>query len=92
MSTAEKQFRSGGGIAISLAVDTVDGDAEIDELVARLDEARGVLLSSSYEYPGRYTRWDMGFTDPPLAITSRAQQVSVRALNPRGSVLPRTGA
>ena len=87
MSTAEKQFRSGGGIAISLAVDTVDGDAEIDDLVARLDEARGVLLSSSYEYPGRYTRWDMGFTDPPLAITSRAQQVSVRALNPRGSVL-----
>ena len=87
MSTVERQFQTGGGIAISLTTSMVDGDAEIDELVARLDEARGVLLSSSYEYPGRYTRWDMGFTDPPLVVTSRAQQVSVRALNERGSVL-----
>ncbi len=65
----------------------VDGAAEIDALVDRLDAARGVLLSSSYEYPGRYTRWDMGFTDPPLVITSRAQAVRVQALNERGAVL-----
>ena len=87
MSTAETQFQTGGGITISLAASTVDGDAEVEDLVDRLDEARGVLLSSSYEYPGRYTRWDMGFTDPPLAITSRAQDVSVSALNERGTVL-----
>ena len=87
MTTADTQFRTVGGITISLATTTVDGIAEVEDLVDRLDEARGVLLSSSYEYPGRYTRWDMGFTDPPLVITSRAQDVSVRALNERGTVL-----
>ena len=86
-NTAETQFQTGGGLTISLAASTVDGNAEIEDLIDRLDEARGVLLSSSYEYPGRYTRWDMGFADPPLAVTSRAQDVSVSALNERGSVL-----
>ena len=51
-NTVEKQFQTGGGIAISLAASMVDGNAEIEDLVDRLDEARGVLLSSSYEYPG----------------------------------------
>ncbi len=83
----ETQFRTGGGITISLTASKVDGNAEIEALVDRLDQARGVLLSSSYEYPGRYTRWDMGFADPPLAITSRAQDVWVDALNERGTVL-----
>lgn len=83
----ETQFQTGGGINISLTASTVDGNAEIEDLVDRLDEARGVLLSSSYEYPGRYTRWDMGFADPPLAITSRAQDIWVSALNERGTVL-----
>ena len=87
MSTGETQFQTGGGITVSLAASTVDGNAEIEDLVDRLDEARGVLLSSSYEYPGRYTRWDMGFADPPLAITSRAQDIWVSALNERGTVL-----
>ena len=85
--TGETQFQTGGGITVSLAASTVDGNAEIEDLVDRLDEARGVLLSSSYEYPGRYTRWDMGFADPPLAITSRAQDIWVSALNERGTVL-----
>ena len=83
----ETQFQTGDGINISLTASTVDGNAEIEDLVDRLDEARGVLLSSSYEYPGRYTRWDMGFADPPLAITSRAQDIWVSALNERGTVL-----
>ena len=81
------EFRTAGGISITLTATTVDGNAEVEDLVDRLDEARGVLLSSSYEYPGRYTRWDMGFTDPPLAVTSRGQDVQVSALNERGKML-----
>ena len=85
--TGETQFQTGGGITVWMAASMVDGNSEIEDLVDRLDEARGVLLSSSYEYPGRYTRWDMGFVDPPLAITSRAQDIWVDALNERGAVL-----
>ncbi|MFL2987392.1 MAG: anthranilate synthase component I [Candidatus Poriferisodalaceae bacterium] len=74
---------------IEVQVDTVpiEPDAAIEDLVDRLDSARGVLLSSSYEYPGRYTRWDMGFVDPPVSVTSQGDLVTAKALNPRGEVL-----
>jgi anthranilate synthase len=52
-----------------------------------LDTRRGVLLTSSYEYPGRYTRWDLGFVDPPLSLTARERELWVEALNARGEVL-----
>jgi anthranilate synthase len=52
-----------------------------------LDNRRGVLFSSSFEFPGRYTRWDMGFVDPPLAFTARARRFSIEALNSRGRIL-----
>jgi len=56
-------------------------------LAEALDRRRGVLFSSSFEFPGRYTRWDMGFIDPPLALTARGRGFSIDALNPRGRVL-----
>jgi anthranilate synthase len=56
-------------------------------LAEALDERCGVLFSSSFEFPGRYTRWDMGFVDPPLVFTARGRRFSVDALNERGRVL-----
>jgi anthranilate synthase len=56
-------------------------------LAQALDRRRGVLFSSSFEFPGRYTRWDMGFVDPPLVFTARGQRFSIEALNPRGRIL-----
>jgi len=47
----------------------------------------GVLLSSSYEYPGRYSRWTVGFIDPPLIITGRGLNFSIEPLNERGVVI-----
>ena len=38
----------------------------ISSYVDRLDERRGAVFSSNYEYPGRYTRWDTAIIDPPL--------------------------
>ncbi|MFN3497294.1 MAG: anthranilate synthase component I, partial [Pannonibacter indicus] len=42
---------------------------------------------SSYEYPGRYTRWDMALVNPPLVLESAGRNVEIRALNARGLVL-----
>src|SRR5882724_11689353 len=56
-------------------------------LADALDQRRGVLFSSSFEFPGRYTRWDMGFVDPPLVFTARGRRFSIDALNERGRVL-----
>ena len=80
-------YTTEGGVEVSLQVTSVEPLEAIEDLVDRLDSARGVLLSSSYEYPGRYTRWDMGFVDPPLVITSHGDKVDVEALNSRGELL-----
>ena len=56
-------------------------------LQAALDNHRGVLLTSSFEYPGRYTRWDIGFVDPPLVFTSHGRDFGFEALNDRGELL-----
>ena len=82
-----QSFVTAGGIEVAVTSSPIHPEAVIEDLIDRLDAARGVLLSSSYEYPGRYTRWDMGFVDPPLVLTSRGQAITVEALNERGEVL-----
>ncbi|MFB2550607.1 anthranilate synthase [Ensifer soli] len=55
--------------------------------VDRLDERRGAVFSSNYEYPGRYTRWDTAVVDPPLGISSFGRSMWIEAYNARGEVL-----
>ena len=76
-----------GGIRVHRTVDDIPVANAIEPVIGALDEHRGVLLASSYEYPGRYTRWDMGFVDPPLAVTARGRAVRIDALNGRGALL-----
>src|SRR5262245_33052239 len=76
-----------GGIAIDRQVEDIPVPGAIEPLLDALDQRRGVVLASSYEYPGRYTRWDMGFVDPPLALTARDRTFRLEALNARGRVL-----
>jgi anthranilate synthase len=76
-----------GGIAVQRTVEDIPLDGAIEPLIEALDSRRGVLLASSYEYPGRYTRWDIGLVDPPLQVVSRGRAVSVAALNARGAAL-----
>ena len=84
----EHRFRTAGGIEVRRHTIPVALDPDpVAELAARIDGRRGVLLASSYEYPGRYTRWDIGFADPPLEIVARGRSGAVRALNERGEVL-----
>ncbi len=81
------EYLTAGGIKVTVAVETVEGATEVEALIDRLNTAKGVLLSSSYEYPGRYTRWDIGFADPPLELVCSARDVSINALNERGEIL-----
>ncbi|MEZ5278875.1 MAG: anthranilate synthase component I [Acidimicrobiales bacterium] len=86
-SPSMHRYRTQGGVVVDVETSDVDHEVAIEDLVDRLDSERGLLLSSSYEYPGRYTRWDMGFVQPPLVVTAAANRVDVQALNARGSVL-----
>src|SRR5262245_5974467 len=80
-------YETAGGIRVHRIVEEIPVANAIEPVVQALDAHRGVLLASSYEYPGRYKRWDMGFVDPPLALTARNRDFRVQALNPRGRVL-----
>lgn len=59
----------------------------VDEIAEQLDTQRGVLLTSDFEYPNRYSRLCRGFLNPPLVISARDRNIDVEALNERGLVL-----
>jgi len=80
-------YRTAGGIQVHRAAVQLDYADALTPLVAALDNQPGVLLSSAFEYPGRYTRWDIGCVAPPLRISARGRKVLVEALNVRGRVL-----
>ena len=65
----------------------MSSEAVIESLIDRLDSHKGVLLTSSYEFPGRYARWSLGFVDPPLEVSGRANHCTIKALNDRGKIL-----
>jgi len=83
----EESFVTKGGIGISVATRAADYDQGTSPWIDRLDAERGAVFSSSYEYPGRYTRWDMALVNPPMALESRGSDVRVEALNERGLLL-----
>lgn len=64
-------------------MDVPHAEEYVDDLVEALDSRRGVLLTSSYEFPGRYARWTLGFSDPPLELSGTGRDFRVRALNDR---------
>ena len=80
-------FDTLSGVRIQRTTEKLIYGRAIAPLIDALDTQRGVLLASSFEYPGRYTRWDIGFRDPPLVLTSRQSAFEVEALNARGRVL-----
>jgi anthranilate synthase len=80
-------FVTEGGITVSRRQESAVFQASSEALIDRLDSHLGALFASNYEYPGRYNRWEFGFSEPPLMIESRGRTMRIRALNPRGGVL-----
>lgn len=79
-----------GAVRVERLVEKLTGEeAELGfaELGLELDSKRGCLFQSAYEFPGRYSRWSVGFVDPPLVLESRAKAFWVTALNARGRVM-----
>mmetsp|Transcript_21964 Transcript_21964/g.50057 ORF Transcript_21964/g.50057 Transcript_21964/m.50057 type:complete len:769 (-) Transcript_21964:887-3193(-) len=82
----EKDLMLSEGPIESLSKVETSGRA-VSSLIEQLDYKKGVLFSSAYEYPGRYTRWTMGFIDPPVSITGSGYDCTIEALNARGEIL-----
>ncbi|WP_017558989.1 anthranilate synthase component I [Nocardiopsis baichengensis] len=79
-------YTTAGGIAVRRTASPCD-PAALTALVTAVQERRGGVLSSGMEYPGRYSRWHLGYVDPCLEVAARGRRVSATALNARGRVL-----
>ena len=86
-ASAQQIFKTAGGMTITRSSRPSDYASGTSDWIDRLDAERGAVLSSSYEYPGRYTRWDMALVNPPLVLEAADRSISIRALNARGRIL-----
>lgn len=82
-----QQVKTRGGVHIEFEQQFLTYQNAIDPLLEKLDSQRGALFASSFEYPGRYTCWDIGFYNPPLALIFQAEDIYFEALNSRGQEL-----
>lgn len=80
-------YETKGGITVTRARRETQYDNAISRFIDMMDERRGAVLSSNYEYPGRYTRWDTAIVDPPVGISSFGRNMWIEAYNERGVVI-----
>jgi anthranilate synthase len=83
----EYRYTTPHGIEVTRALSKANFRKGLVHLLRDLDRHRGIYLSSGYEYPGRYSRWDIASTCPPLEIVSYDRRFEFRPLNARGTKL-----
>src|ERR1700722_12872599 len=83
----ETSYTTPHGIKVTHSVSKADFRRGLKHLLSDLDRHRGIYLSSGYEFPGRYSRWDIASTCPPLEIVAYDRQVEFRPLNQRGRII-----
>ncbi|MCJ7841448.1 anthranilate synthase component I [Lederbergia sp. NSJ-179] len=87
VQSEEEIYTTKSGIQVTRSVTPLPPKTAMDNILNQIDHRKGALLSSSYEYPGRYTRWDIGFINPVIEIRSYANTFTIHALNQRGTIL-----
>ena len=83
------EYVTTGGVRVirtATPVDSAHKSDVMDDLVAAVGTRRGGVLSSGMEYPGRYSRWHLGYVDPCIEIIACGRRLAARALNERGRI------
>ncbi|PZM13836.1 anthranilate synthase [Rhizobium tubonense] len=80
-------YETRGGITVTRQRRPIPYADAVSSYIDKLDERRGAVFSSNYEYPGRYTRWDTAVVDPPIGISCFGRNVWIEAYNERGEVI-----
>ena len=84
---AQLSYTTPHGITVTRTSSKISFARGLDKLLKELDTKRGIYLSSGYEYPGRYSRWDVGSVAPCLEIVGRERTLMLHPLNERGKIL-----
>src|SRR5579864_5439010 len=82
-------YTTPGGISVHRIETKVRYSKGLKHLLRDLDKHRGIYLSSGYEYPERYSRWDVASICPPIEIVAAGRNLDFRPLNQRGEALNR---
>ena len=80
----EVLYQTPRGIQVTRTASKLPYSKGLGSFLRRLDTYRGFYLSSGYEYPGRYSRWDIVSVHPPVELTGFQREVCFRPLNERG--------
>jgi len=86
MVSATIEFVTEGGVRVERESFPSNYATAIDNTLDRVNSQRGAVLSSNYEYPGRYTRWDTAIVNPPFGIEAQGRDVKLIAYNNRGRI------
>src|SRR5271165_6820524 len=86
---SELSYATPSGITVTRTTSAMPYKKGLKHLLHKLDRYRGIYLSSGYEYPERYSRWDVASLCPPLEIIGAGRDVEFRPLNGRGQALIR---
>ena len=84
---SQLRYTTPHGITVTRNSSKVPYSRGLTHILKQLDSKAGVYLSSGYEYPERYSRWDVASIAPPIEMIGRGRKVSVNAMNERGQVL-----
>ncbi len=85
----QSRFTTRSGIAVTRSISQVPFKNGLKHLLRELDTYRGFYLSSGYEFPGRYSRWDIAAVRPLMEVVGFGRELAFRPLNTRGEVLNR---
>jgi len=83
----QSRHSTASGLRVLRTVSRLPYKKGLGHLLRELDTHRGIYLSSGYEYPGRYSRWDIASVHPLLEIVAGDRWVEFRPLNLRGQLL-----
>ena len=72
-------YRCANGMGVRRSVVELDYATASKALARQLNSQLGVLLASGFEYPGRYTRWDIRWLIKPRDTMRLMRLSSVRS-------------
>ncbi|HQH26902.1 MAG TPA: anthranilate synthase component I, partial [Oligoflexia bacterium] len=82
-----KRFLTAGNFEIESVEEPCPADSALDPVFRAIDSKRGALFSSGFDFPGRHSRWDIGFIDPALEFSAHKKTFRLRALSTQGEAL-----
>ena len=81
------RYHTPHGITVTRTETKLAYSRGLAHILKQLDTKRGAYFSSGYEYPERYSRWDVATVTPPIEIVGRERTLAINALNERGRML-----